>query len=364
MSTTTITTPSVEQSSTPTVESTTTSSSSVEVSKPSVEDSSSTSIEDSSTTVESTTTSSSSVEVSTPSVEDSSIPSVEDSSTPSVSLEYAPVFSSDNKTVQYGYYPQSYVSDANLVNTLNALEKSNVNNWTLYEGSYYVKEVAKVYNNESYTFDDGTAIVNGNEYWFKCEEIVWNVLSNDNGTYSLVSSKLLDTYSYYNSYSNRTIDNSIVYANNYKHSDIRTWLNNDFASKAFALDNSYLSLLTVNNEANTTASLTNKYACDNTSDYVTLLTYQDYLNASYGFDVNSGEQSKTRECKTTDYARAKGAWYNTNTNYLYNGTYWTRTPSDKYYYCAYNVNSSGYLSNYTVDGDSHCVRPSISIIVK
>ena len=256
---------------------------------------------------------------------------------------------------------QTHVKDETLISTLKALEKSNVNSWTLYKGEYYVKEVASVYNNESYTFDDGTTIVNGNEYWFKCEPISWNVLTSSAGVFTLVTEKLLDTYTYYNSLSNRTIAEAIVYANNYQYSDVRTWLNHSFASVAFACNSSYLQTISVNNDASTTDSSTNKYACENTSDYVTLPSYKDYLNTSYGFESNSEDTSKTRECKTTDYARAKGAWYNTTSSYKYNGTYWTRSPSSAYYYCAWNVNSAGYLSKYAVDGNSHCVRASINI---
>ena len=88
-------------------------------------------------------------------------------------------------------------------------------------------------------------------------------------------------------------------------------------------------------------------------------SYLDYLNADYGFATDGNDKSVTRECVTTDYARARGAWCNT----AYNGSYWTRTPSGNYYYCAMNVNSGGYLSEYAVDGDSHCVRPCISLIL-
>ena len=47
----------------------------------------------------------------------------------------------------------------------------------------------------------------------------------------------------------------------------------------------------------------------------------------------------------------------------YLGSYWTRSATSEYYYTAWNVNSGGYLSTYTVDDASHCVRPCITISI-
>lgn len=272
-----------------------------------------------------------------------------------------PHVSSDNKTITYGIYPQTHVNDANLISELETLTPSDVNGWYFYQGEYYAKEVANVYQGENYTFDDGEAIISGNTYWFKCEPISWDILSNENGIYYLVTSKLIDAHSYYNNYNNRNENNQLIYANNYEYSDIRTWLNNYFYNNAFALNNVFIKESNLDNSSKTSDSTDNKYSCSNTLDKVFLPTYEDYLNSSYGFNANSGI-SDTRECKTTDYARARGAWYNdTNANLKYNGSYWTRTATSEYSYCAWNVNSGGFLSTYAVDGTSHCVRPSIYI---
>lgn len=282
-----------------------------------------------------------------------------------VVLGIDPVLSEDENTLEYGFYPQKHVNDTNLISQLNAITTLEANGWVSYNGNYYMKESASVYNNETYTFDDGVSIINGEEYWFKCDPIKWQVLSNDNGTYYLLSSTLLDAHSYYTSYENRTINNKTIYANNYEYSDLRSWLNNDFFNIAFAFNNSYVQETTVNNTASTTDAKKNTYACSNTKDKVYLPSYQDYLNLEYGFDDNASNAAFSREAKTSDFARARGAWCNTrdtsNPRLKNNGSYWTRSPSSEYYYCAWNVNSGGYLSTYAVDGNSHCVRPSISI---
>jgi len=274
-----------------------------------------------------------------------------------------PVLSENKETVQYGFYPQAHVSDETLIATLNTLEPSETNGWYFYNGDYYIKETAKIYNSESYIFDDGTAIVSGSEYWFKCEPIEWKVLSDSNGRYFLLSTMLLDAHNFYKDYANRTINGETIYANNYEQSDVRAWLNNEFFNTAFALNNSYVQEMNVDNSAATlNADNTNTYICHNTNDKVYLPSYQDYLNGDYGFDSDANNTSTTRVAKTTDYVRTRGAWCNTKDASLkYNGSYWTRSPSSEFYYAAWNVNSGGYLSNYAVDGNTHCVRPCITI---
>ncbi|MDE6029812.1 MAG: hypothetical protein K2F90_05810 [Clostridiales bacterium] len=271
-----------------------------------------------------------------------------------------PKLSEDGKTVQYGFYPQTHVSDQAVTAELDKLEPTSIG-WYLLGNDFYAKQTAQVCNGESYAFDDGTAIEDGAEYWFKCDVITWRVLSGENGTYYLLADKLLDTHAYYAEYADRKTGDDTVYANNYERSDIRTWLNGYFYAMAFARDSSYVATTTVSNGATTTAAATNGYACGDTTDKVYLPSYQDYITADYGFATAADDKSATRECKTTDYARARGAWCNTASGLKNNGSYWTRSPSGKYYYCAWNVNSGGYLSEYAVDGASHCVRPCITL---
>lgn len=270
-----------------------------------------------------------------------------------------PIISEDLKTVKYGFYPQTHVKDENVINALNALESPMINNWYNYEGEYYTKVSASTANNENYVFNDGTSIVNGTEYWFKCEPIEWKIIGSKDGALSLMSTLLLDTHNYYNNYDERKINDKTVYANNYENSDIRKWLNETFYETAFAVSNNCITSTLVNNRAETSDVSNNEYASENTNDNVYLLSYKDYLNSSLGFESVNGISS-SRECKTTDYTRARGAWCNPNN---YNGSYWTRSASSEFSYCAWNVNTGGYLSTYAVDGNDHCVRPCISILI-
>ncbi len=281
----------------------------------------------------------------------------------SVPSNIEPLISEDKKTLTYGYYPQTHVKDENIIATLNTYPQSLINNWYFYNGDYYCKKVAEVYNNESYSFNDGEKIINGQEYWFKCEPIKWNILHDENNQLLLLSSILLDSHNYFSNYEKRMENEQVIYANNYEHSDIRQWLNTDFFNTAFIFNNQYIEEQVIDNQLSSD-TLENPYLCNNTTDKVFLPSYQDCFNSTYGFDSVTGSSSITRVCQTTDYARCSRAWVNTgnkDSSLINNGTYWTRSPSSEYYYCAWNVNSSGFLSNYAIDGESHCVRPCISI---
>ena len=276
-------------------------------------------------------------------------------------LGVIPVLSKDGKTITYGLYPQKVVSDPTTIEALNKLTTPESNGWYLYNDEYYAKLEAKPNDNYDVDypiFNNKATIEEGETYWFKCEAIKWKVLSNKNGEYFILSSVLLDAHCYDASYS---------YCD-YEDSDIRAWLNDEFYNSAFALNNTYIKTTTVDNSAATTytrrPSIPGPW--DQTEDKVFLPSYQDYTNDKYGFD-SLVYRDKTRECKTTDYARANGAGYNPDSPYTYNGTYWTRSQ-----YCSrstvkhfssdpWHVNSDGSLWG----GGDYCkilaVRPCLII---
>ena len=266
-------------------------------------------------------------------------------------LGIIPVIDETNNTLTYGLYPQSHVNDADTIAALNSLTTAESNGWYLYNDEYYAKKSANPYNS-GYTFNDGTTINSGTTYWFKCEPIEWKILSNVGGSYSLVSTVLLDAHRY-NEYYSGTKNG--YYANNYLNSEIRSWLNDDFLNTAFNLDSSLIQATTVDNSASTTDSSSNSYACANTEDKIYLLSYKDYLNTDYGFSTSTSS-STTRTCKPTDYALA-------NYCYQYNGTgwYWTRSPSSYYSDFAWDVYYVGSLNSISVYDASNGVRPALTI---
>ena len=238
--------------------------------------------------------------------------------------------SKDKTYATYGLYPTSLVSDSNIVSSLNNLTGPESNGYYLLNSEYYKK------NSSS---------------WYKCEPITWKIIENTNDKeYKLLSTAILDCYRFNESYENT--NQASYYANNYANSEIHTWLNGTFYDQAFSLNNSYIQTTTIDNSSSTTKDSDNKYASDNTTDKVYLLSYQEYLKEDYGFS-SSYEPSSTRIVKTTDYAKDKG---------VYQNEYWTRSPSGNKSTNVMIVNQYGSLQYpYDVSLTYMGVRPCISI---
>ena len=250
------------------------------------------------------------------------------------------------KTVTYGLYPQTHISDTSLEAQLNELDESAIesNGYYFYNNEYYAKLTANPFVT-NYFFSDGTSIVKGTDYWFKCEPITWKILPTSvSYEYDLLSNVLLDRQIY---------DKN---SNNYEASYIRDWLNDDFYNSAFALDNSIIKTYTVDNSASTTDSSTNPYASNNTNDNVYLLSYSNYKSTRYF--VHDAD----RICTVTDYVKANNAYcYGDDYNI---GYYWTRSPRSIYSDESWRIFGTGSLNNddYTeVADDNVCVRPSITV---
>lgn len=150
----------------------------------------------------------------------------------------------------------------------------------------------------------------------------------------MLSNLLLDVHRY---------DDS---SNDYNDSEIRSWLNNEFYNSAFALSNNAI-------------KKTSKTNYDN----VSLLTKDDYLNSSYGFST-SYDESETRLCNTTDWARVNYAYCPLSDEHIYNGNYFTRSSDSDNIHYVWFVNPIGILSRQApVDSHLVCARPCISIVI-
>ena len=213
----------------------------------------------------------------------------------------------DTFTVDNVTYPQTKVTDTSLITEL---EKTLPNDGsTVYQGTEYWKK---------------------GSYFYEAERISWMVLQQDENQLMVVSEYVLDNHRFNEFYYDTNEEG--YYANNYAHSEIREWLNNQFLMAAFH-DDSRIKMIKktlVDNSASTTDSLSNQYACGNTEDYIFLLSYQD-LAKKY-FSSDSG-----RMCYGTEYC-GTGARY-----------YWTRSPVSSSFHHAWYVRDGGHLKGY----DSH-----------
>lgn len=263
---------------------------------------------------------------------------------------------SQGDIIEFGSYPQTKVTDESLISALNSAGGKwisyNYYSGTeyLYDGqmtpSDYMRYKDVIYGSDKYrgvVFDTyrpwatnlktlastirTSQYRNGYKretvYWFKYEPIEWQVL--DPATGMVIAKNVLDSqpfnnyvladgtdangYSYYWGDSEKT-----HYANDYAESSIREWLNNDFYNTAFssmeqykikstALDNHAKDFYIVNS---TPCDSCSKYCSVTTNDKVYLLSYDDVINSSYGFESNPRKEDNLKIASLTDYALCQG----------------------------------------------------------
>ena len=245
------------------------------------------------------------------------------------------------------------------------------------DGERYAKVKANPYKN-NYVYTDGTTIVKNTEYYFKVEPIKWRILSESNGQATIFAEETITAgIPFYISEDNRTINGNTVYANNYEYSTIRAWLNgyngsaygvedysgftvgsylnNSFLDQAFTRAESDLILTTeIDNSAETTSATSNPYICNNTSDKVWLLSYQEVKNS----DVLT---YLIRRKKTTDFARVNSAYCDTQSYVQYNSQWFLRSPNSTYKDCVIDVESDGLFAYQSVQFPYRCVLPALTI---
>lgn len=291
-----------------------------------------------------------------------------------INLGIVPKYNSSDSTIQYGLYPQSIVTDSSLITSLEKLNETDVNGWYLYNEKYYISVIAHP-GSKTKKFSNNQTIIDGNTYWFKCEPILWKIISNSDNEYTLLSSVLLDVQQFYKNTYNRTIDSNTIYPNNYAFSNVRAWLNsyngsgysvNNYSSKpkgfynsAFALSNEHILTTNVYNGVDSVHNSDKDYVCDDTNDKVFLPSYQEYSNIDY----------LIKFCETTDFTRAKGSYVEDDNG---RGKYWTRSPS----YVSIGMSDGSYvnhpnearivgvdsnLSKSYVSDKNICMRPAITL---
>ena len=282
-------------------------------------------------------------------------------------------FGTQGTYVKFGYWPQSKKADNISLGT----KITNVNGWDCFagtDGAYYIKVKAATRADKKYTFDDGTLIETGKEYYFKLEPIQWRVLTNDykipDGQGSYISSnkkllfaeKALVTSCFYKNDTDRGEEPNIIYPNNYKESDIRTYLNNDFINKAFTpadiakisetlVDNSWKTTFGSGEENDDYNYKDHDYDCENTNDKIFLLSAKEVTAEEYGFKPCS-ELDSSRIRKTTDYARAI-----TDVSFE---EFFLRSPRDNSAINVRVVNQEGKISGRSVKFNA-CVVPALAI---
>ena len=296
---------------------------------------------------------------------------------------------SSSTYIYFGVFPKTVLPETRTVTVDETVSVSMGAN-TYYPGSdgnYYAKVKENCCVSSGYTYTDGTTVKQSgaDSYrYFKVEPVKWKVLTtNYNGKALLLAEDILTAnVSYYEDYqNNRTIDGKTVYPNNYKHSQIRaylnglsyqgqtsevtTWSGNGFLQTAFtATAQSKIAKTEVDNRKETTGYSEYTYAadcaCENTTDKIFLLSESEVINTAYGFAAyDSSGQGNARIRVTTDFAKANRAYQSTTAGI--GGDWRLRSPSSDSSY-ARIVNVDGYAGNDGSVYDKPCgVVPALSI---
>ena len=257
--------------------------------------------------------------------------------------------------IYFGEYPQTLKADSVTITSTTDERGYYLGD----DGCYYAKVSADPHYND-FTFSTGASITKGTVYYFKVEPIRWRILSEENGEAFLLCDSIIDVLPYQWDFYDRyqTYYNNAdgvpegTYANNYKYSEIRAWLNTTFYETAFsALQQEIILITEVDNSAKSTNPHgnetahnggVNEYVCENTNDKIFLLSQEEATNEAYGFS-SSESADESREMITSDYSRALGALMITTEDYYGNGWWYHRSP---------DCNRSGYAYRSSTDG--HC----------
>lgn len=244
--------------------------------------------------------------------------------------------------ITYGSYPQSKVTDSDLIAKIEAAGEKYV--WCDYnyyagtgswsdgnmkpvEGMMLYKDIpyggskyraVKINQYRPYitgctssytnTHQDDNGYYTGNVYYFKYEPLTWRVL--DPGEGYVMCNKIIDSQAYQNFiyYNGRQYYNSkgcTNYVSDWVTSSLRQWLNNGFYNTAFSeeekgqIGTSYL-------ENKSTYSST--YDSADTYDKIFPISYYDAVNSAYGFSSSSSTNDTARQMKGTDYAKCQGLY--------------------------------------------------------
>lgn len=299
--------------------------------------------------------------------------------------------------VYFGDWPQSVLpvtSSVTVDETVSVTMGAN----TYYlgsDGNYYAKCAEIAHFGDQYKYHDGTQPGNygTTTRYFKVEPIKWRVLTdNYSGKKLLLAEEILTAnvpyYKYKSSSNRRTVgSDTSIDSNNYKYSQIRAYLNGldyyydtsstettkkteytgkGFLQTAFTQDAQALIAETVvDNSPETTgdseSTYATKYACENTTDKIFLLSESEAINSDYGFAAyDSSGKGNARIRFPTDYAKANYA--DASSTDGCGGVWRLRSPLYDRWVCTRRVFNNGSTTYYNfVDDASLGVVPALSI---
>lgn len=292
---------------------------------------------------------------------------------------------SQGDIIEFGWYPQSEVTDSALISALNSCDGVWISynyysgtgdlsdgNMTAsdymrykdvtYGGNKYRGVVFDSYRpsctgdtpTANYSYQDNNGYYTGTVYWFKYDPIQWRVL--DPATGLVIAETMIDAQPYNNyqlhSGRNEYGDNAFwgsssktYYANNYAYSSIREWLNDDFLNTAFSSSQqSAIEYTVLDNSA--FGSSYSAYDAPATTDKVYLLSLSQAQSVSSSYHPS----------QPSAYASCQGGirgywWLRTPHYYSYDACEVYSEVSDRYGNSVYFNNGIRPALNFNLNSD-------------
>lgn len=248
-----------------------------------------------------------------------------------------------------GEYPQSLKKNDVIIVSDEANEKGY---YLGSDGYYYAKYVAKSRGGPETLFQNGEAVVVGQEYYFKVMPIRWRMFSKEGGKALLVCDSVLDVSAFQteitygdNGYSYAK-DTDNTPANAYYCSTLRGWLNDYFYNVAFSDAQKNVMLTTTLPVSEDALNYSDKHlSCE---DKIFVPSFDE------GIGQNKNGYLIASQRIVTDYLRAKGYGQSVARENFYILNSWLRDPivgwaskGDKANY--YYVNSTNKNHQMTVE---------------
>ena len=258
--------------------------------------------------------------------------------------------------VFFGLFPQTFVSDFDLIAELKKLTPSESGYYEL-NGKLYARRELNQPSKARVKFSCGEYVENvnrdKNDYFYTVEPLLWRVTREADGKFLLIADKIVacDYYqgnAYYDAkFQNYYIngDNGGSYANSWEKSDIRKFLNENFYENVFDEAQKGFIVSATNNNKDTNYYDDVPYINNEpTEDRVFLAAYKELFGDDEGYDsVSDG-----RVRGYTDYALGTGL----TVEYPFDGTaaYYTRSQGKFGNTVGCVTKSGAYERNQSVSG--------------
>lgn len=234
------------------------------------------------------------------------------------------------ETISFGSYPQSLVTDGDIISELEHLKTVNSKGYIVFDDKEYAR-VRFNYDGIVKFHGNNYPIMKNKNYYFLVEKIKWLVLYDDEKKI-LISDKVIDYYPYNLKVHKVCLGNTIIDENEYYFSDIRKYLNDYFYELAFTKDEQQQIISPIND--------------NNFQDRVTLLSNEiiDYIEET--------------NCQTSEFGAFIGC---TELDEQYNVSWWLKSKGTSSLDVQVITNKGKQTSNYNCVKDKCGIRPLIYI---